>query len=81
MNENLYTLICPNCGKTYRHIKKSMICPQCGNVAQLPILSDDQCDEILQADGSKALPKTNIEKRESKERLKDRAPENGGPVM
>lgn len=78
VEENVYTLMCPNCGKTYQSINKAMICLKCGNVAQLPVLSDEQCDEILESDGSKPLPKANV-KRE--EKLKDRAPENGGPVM
>jgi len=78
VNENLYTLICPNCGNTYSHIKRAMVCPNCGNIAQLPVFTDDECDEILSNDGDGPLPKANVK---IAEKMKDRAPEDGGPVM
>ena len=78
MSKKLYTLMCPNCKRTYQYIRVAKICPNCGNVAVLPVLDDEQCKEILESDGSKPLPDANI-KRDYK--MKDRAPEDGGPVM
>jgi predicted amidophosphoribosyltransferase len=78
MTKNTYTIMCPNCGKTYEHIKKAMICTQCGNVAKVPPLSDGAFEKLAEGEGLKDLPA--IEKKDETD-TRDRPAEDGGPVM
>ena len=79
MSEKTYTLTCAGCGAIYKHIKKARVCTECGNVATLPILTDEQCGDILAGDGEAVKP--NVKKENTKQEKKNRDPEKGGGVF
>jgi len=76
MNENLYTLICPNCGEIYKHVKRVRVCSVCGSVAVEPPLTDVECEKILEGDGEKV--KAHPTGHSKVEDTSGRTPEDGG---
>jgi len=78
MKEKLYALTCENCGAEYKHTYKARVCSVCGNLATLPVLTEEQCDDILDGKGENVHANVKKEKSES---TKGRSGEQGGEVF